>query len=91
MALTSGHNASPIKISEKTVPTLNEPATLVDNPGGIPLTPEGHAMLQQELDHLTSVKRPEIAVRLLGFHGSVRRADSRNAPRTRLTGHLKFD
>ncbi|RYG36775.1 transcription elongation factor GreA [bacterium] len=43
---------------------LNEPATLVDNPGGIPLTPEGHAMLQKELDHLTSVKRPEIADRI---------------------------
>lgn len=48
----------------ETVPTLNEPATLVDNPGGIPLTPEGHKMLQEELEHLTTVKRPEIADRI---------------------------
>ncbi|AIE83423.1 GreA/GreB family elongation factor [Fimbriimonas ginsengisoli] len=31
---------------------------------GILLTPEGHAALQQELEYLTTVKRPEIADRI---------------------------
>ncbi len=32
--------------------------------GGVYLTPEGYKTLQRELDHLTAVKRPEIAERI---------------------------
>src|SRR5947208_15303140 len=31
---------------------------------GVALTPEGYAALQKELEHLTTVKRPEIAERI---------------------------
>src|SRR5689334_11540882 len=35
-----------------------------DTQGGVALTPEGYAALQHELEHLTTVKRPEIAERI---------------------------
>lgn len=37
---------------------------LNDNQGGLLLTPEGFKALHEELDHLTVVKRPEIAGRI---------------------------
>lgn len=43
---------------------MNETELPLDSASGILLTPEGYARLQQELDHLTSVKRPEIADRI---------------------------
>jgi transcription elongation factor GreA len=43
---------------------MNDPSALLDHQGGIPLTPDGHARLQKELDDLTSKKRPEIADRI---------------------------
>jgi len=43
---------------------MSEPDILNEQQGGIPLTPEGYASLQKELEHLTSVKRPEIADRI---------------------------
>ena len=42
----------------------NEPEVMVEQTGGFYLTPEGFASLQQELEHLTVVKRPEIADRI---------------------------
>ena len=42
----------------------NEPEPIVEQSGGFYLTPEGHEALQQELEHLTMVKRPEIADRI---------------------------
>lgn len=43
---------------------MSEPEILNEQQGGIPLTPEGYGALQKELEHLTSVKRPEIADRI---------------------------
>jgi len=43
---------------------MNEAELIQDTQSGILLTPEGHAALQRELEHLTSVKRPEIADRI---------------------------
>jgi transcription elongation factor GreA len=43
---------------------MSEPDILNEQQGGIPLTPEGYATLQKELEQLTSVKRPEIADRI---------------------------
>jgi transcription elongation factor GreA len=43
---------------------MNEPEISVDNSGGLLLTPEGYKALQIELEHLTMVKRPEIADRI---------------------------
>lgn len=43
---------------------MNEPDTIAEQSGGFYLTPEGYATLQQELEHLTTVKRPEIADRI---------------------------
>lgn len=43
---------------------MNEPETITEQSGGFYLTPEGYASLQQELEHLTLVKRPEIADRI---------------------------
>jgi len=43
---------------------MNEPEPVVDNSGGLLLTPEGYQTLQTELEHLTMVKRPEIADRI---------------------------
>jgi len=43
---------------------MNEPEIPVDNSGGLLLTPEGYKSLQSELEHLTMVKRPEIADRI---------------------------
>jgi len=43
----------------------NEPEPVAaEQSGGFYLTPEGYASLQQELEHLTMVKRPEIADRI---------------------------
>ena len=42
----------------------NEPEAMVEQTGGFYLTPEGYETLQQELEHLTMVKRPEIADRI---------------------------
>jgi transcription elongation factor GreA len=43
---------------------MNEPEISPDNSSGLLLTPEGYKTLQQELEHLTMVKRPEIADRI---------------------------
>jgi len=43
---------------------MNEPEPMTEQSGGFFLTPEGYATLQQELEHLTMVKRPEIADRI---------------------------
>lgn len=43
---------------------MNEPEIASDNVGGLLLTPEGYHSLQAELEHLTMVKRPEIADRI---------------------------
>src|SRR5579871_4191722 len=42
---------------------MNDPH-LAEASTGVALTPEGYAALQHELEHLTSVKRPEIAGRI---------------------------
>jgi len=42
----------------------NEVEPIAEQSGGFYLTPEGFATLQQELEHLTMVKRPEIADRI---------------------------
>src|SRR5258708_887479 len=41
-----------------------EPDLIAEAQGGILLTARGHKLLQAELEHLTSVKRPEIADRI---------------------------
>ena len=43
---------------------MHDPEPIGEQTGGILLTPEGYATLQQELEHLTMVKRPEIADRI---------------------------
>lgn len=43
---------------------MNEVELIHEPQSGILLTPEGYATLQQELEHLTTVKRPEIADRI---------------------------
>jgi transcription elongation factor GreA len=43
---------------------MNEVDTITEPQGGIYLTAEGHVQLQQELEFLTTVKRPEIADRI---------------------------
>lgn len=43
---------------------MNEAELIQEPQGGIFLTPEGYQILQQELEHLTVVKRPEIADRI---------------------------
>ena len=43
---------------------MSEAQIIPDAQGGILLTPEGYRQLQQELEHLTVVKRPEIADRI---------------------------
>lgn len=43
---------------------MNEPEPVPEQSGGFFLTPEGFATLQSELEHLTLVKRPEIADRI---------------------------
>lgn len=43
---------------------MNESDIAIEQQGGILLTPEGFAALQKELEHLTAVKRPEIADRI---------------------------
>lgn len=43
---------------------MNEPEVTAEQSGGFYLTPEGYQTLQQELEHLTMVKRPEIADRI---------------------------
>lgn len=43
---------------------MNEAEALLDAQSGIFLTPQGYAALQVELEHLTTVKRPEIADRI---------------------------
>jgi len=42
---------------------MSEPESMNEQ-GGLLLTPEGHKTLQKELEHLTLVKRPEIADRI---------------------------
>src|SRR5689334_1650752 len=43
---------------------MNEAQIVSDSQGGILLTAEGYRLLQQELEHLTMIKRPEIADRI---------------------------
>ena len=43
---------------------MNDPEIAIEPSGGLWLTPEGHKALQAELEHLTMVKRPEIADRI---------------------------
>lgn len=43
---------------------MNETDLMVEPQGGILLTPHGYEQLQKELEHLTTVKRPEIADRI---------------------------
>jgi len=43
---------------------MNEAEMIIEPQGGILLTPQGYQMLQVELEHLTMVKRPEIADRI---------------------------
>src|SRR5689334_1600601 len=43
---------------------MNDAEPIAEQSGGFYLTPEGFATLQQELEHLTMVKRPEIADRI---------------------------
>ncbi len=43
---------------------MNETQPMQEHHGGYLLTPEGHKALQEELEHLTTVKRPEIADRI---------------------------
>lgn len=43
---------------------MNEPEIAAESSGGLLLTPEGYKALQAELEHLTMVKRPEIADRI---------------------------
>lgn len=43
---------------------MNETDISHELTGAVLLTPEGHTALQQELEHLTAVKRPEIADRI---------------------------
>ncbi|HWD38765.1 MAG TPA: transcription elongation factor GreA [Fimbriimonas sp.] len=43
---------------------MSEPELISDAQGGLLLTPAGFKQLQSELDHLTAVKRPEIADRI---------------------------
>ena len=44
--------------------TMNDPETIVEQTGGFYLTPDGFKTLEKELEHLTMVKRPEIADRI---------------------------
>jgi transcription elongation factor GreA len=44
--------------------TMNEAETFASSSSALWLTPEGYRTLQQELEHLTLVKRPEIADRI---------------------------
>lgn len=48
---------------------MSEPEINKDHGSTVYLTPEGHKVLQEELDYLTSVKRPEIADRLRESQG----------------------
>lgn len=43
---------------------MNEAEMIQEATGGLYLTPEGYKTLQEELEHLTMVKRPEIADRI---------------------------
>jgi transcription elongation factor GreA len=43
---------------------MNEAELIVDSGTGVFLTPEGYEQLKKELEHLTIVKRPEIAERI---------------------------
>lgn len=43
---------------------MNDPELALEPTGGLWLTPEGYKSLQAELEHLTLVKRPEIADRI---------------------------
>ncbi len=43
---------------------MNETQSIQEHQGGFLLTPEGHKALRDELEHLTAVKRPEIADRI---------------------------
>src|SRR5436309_228670 len=43
---------------------MNDPELMMESGGGLFLTPEGYKKLQKELEHLTMVKRPEIADRI---------------------------
>src|SRR5947208_13827112 len=43
---------------------MSEAQIVPDSQGGILVTAEGYRLLQQELEHLTLVKRPEIADRI---------------------------
>src|SRR5215218_2516637 len=43
---------------------MNEPEVIAEVQSGLLLTARGYEQLKKELDHLTSVKRPEIADRI---------------------------
>lgn len=62
------HNAArrarPLGETRRERANMNETEMMIESQVGIFLTPEGHAALQTELEHLTSVKRPEIAERI---------------------------
>src|SRR5256714_9034667 len=49
---------------QDTKDNMNEPEQIAEQSGGFFLTPDGYAALQAELEHLTMVKRPEIADRI---------------------------
>ena len=49
---------------ERTEKVMNEAEIIQEPQGGIYLTPDGYQALQQELEHLTMTKRPEIADRI---------------------------
>ncbi|MEA2553843.1 MAG: transcription elongation factor GreA [Fimbriimonadaceae bacterium] len=63
MSATNGAIIAGLQAQE-TNKNMNEPDILAEQTGGFYLTPEGHATLQHELDHLTTTKRPEIADRI---------------------------
>ena len=54
----------PDPILRKARTLMNDTQLIQEHHGGYLLTPEGHKALQEELEHLTVVKRPEIADRI---------------------------
>jgi|GEM_PF-48583 transcription elongation factor GreA len=62
MMSLKGYNAHS-QVGGRFLPS-EETQVVTTDPAGILLTPEGYLRLQQELEHLTTVKRPEIADRI---------------------------
>jgi transcription elongation factor GreA len=52
------------RANKETLTTMQEPEVMTESHGGILLTQHGFDALQRELDHLTTIKRPEIADRI---------------------------